>query len=65
VRTEVKDQYDPTEPLQVRVFVGNRSAAFRVNGPDIDHVSSDGAVRMKVERLDPGGVVGGRALRLG
>ena len=51
MRTEVRDQYDLTEPLQVRVFVGNRSAGFSVNGPDIDHVLSNNAVRMKVERL--------------
>jgi hypothetical protein len=52
VRTEAKDDpFDPTGPVAVRVFIGERSAVFRVNGADVDHVSSDGAVRMLVERL--------------
>jgi len=48
VNTEVREDFD-NEPLEVRVFIGNHSAVFRVNGADIDHLGGNGAVRMQVE----------------
>jgi hypothetical protein len=48
VRVEVKDEFDPSEPLKLRVFIGQRATAVSVEGWDVDHVLSNGAVYQRV-----------------
>jgi hypothetical protein len=50
VSTEVREDFD-NEQLQVRVFVGKRSAVFAVYNADVERVQDDRVVAQKVERL--------------